>query len=131
MNFSSLQLKPRHKWFAHYSLAADDGYYGPHNTIEPAIAEVLANHGIDETGRSVYVFQGYKMTKKEQEEWGMEYEWQCDTENRLAFTYGEGPKIQVTTPVERLNQWSNMSDSELCLHCGGNERAPAGTELQR
>ncbi len=87
---SVLKLKRRHRWFSHYCLAADDGFYGPHKTIEAAISEVICAHGADETGPQIYVFQGYKMTKAERDEWGAEFDWQCDTHQHLTFLRPNG-----------------------------------------
>lgn len=82
-----LKLKPRHRWFSHYCAEADDGFYGPHKTIEAAILEVVSQFGPDETGGKVIVMQGYKMNKAEREEMGVDYDWQCDSREALTFLY--------------------------------------------
>jgi hypothetical protein len=65
---------------------ADDGWIGPHKHIEDALAAIVED--IDwERGQPIYVRRGRKMKKAEMEEWGVEYQWQCD-----------GPSIVVHLP---------------------------------
>lgn len=70
-----LTLRHRHKWFSSSVRDAADGWYGPYATMEQAALKCTNEEG----SHVVYVTQGYKMTKAEREEWGVEFEWQVDT----------------------------------------------------
>jgi hypothetical protein len=74
------------KYFSHYCDFADDGWYGPYNHIEDAIAGMIENEDW-QNGNPIYIRRGRKMKKAEQEEWGVEFKWQCD-----------GPSIVVQLP---------------------------------
>ena len=71
-------LRPRHKWFIHYCKEADDGWFGPYNHIEEAVAGFLSTYP-DEI-ESVFVCQGRRTTKAERDEWAVDFTWQCDTQ---------------------------------------------------
>jgi len=73
-------------WFSHRCEMADDGWSGPHRHIEDALAAIVGD--IEwESGRPIYVRRGRKMKKAEMEEWGADYQYQCD-----------GPSIVVQLP---------------------------------
>ncbi len=81
MNLEILKLKPRHKWFSATS-RFDEKWAGPHATFEAAAREAYADSSW-ENPEPVFVTQGYKMTKAEREEFGADFEWQCDTANAV------------------------------------------------
>jgi hypothetical protein len=70
-----LKLKPRYRWFSNTSPDADEGWFGPHKTIEAAVTECVN----DNSAQEVFVGQGYRMTKAEREDWNVDFEWQVDT----------------------------------------------------
>lgn len=67
-----LMLCHRHKWFASSVRDAADGWYGPYATMEQAALKCANEEG----AHVVYVTQGYRMTKAEREEKGVEYTWE-------------------------------------------------------
>lgn len=70
-----LTLRHRHKWFSSSVRDAADGWYGPYASMEQAALKCA-----DEEGSHVlYVTQGYRMTKAEREEKGVEYTWEVQT----------------------------------------------------
>lgn len=75
----TLKLRPRHKWFS-ASSRDEEGWDGPHKTFERAALATFADAGNE---GQAFVTQGYKMTKREREEWGVDFEWQCDTANAI------------------------------------------------
>lgn len=65
-------LQKYHKWFAHISRNAEDGWVGPARTIGAAV--LLAMERFDaELPNKVYVCQGHKLMKFEIEEMGVDY----------------------------------------------------------
>jgi hypothetical protein len=76
-----LILKPRRKWFAHVCCDAEDGWSGPHNSIDSALRVELLNCESD--SYTAYVAQGRKLTKREREEMGVDYSWEVDTKNAM------------------------------------------------
>lgn len=81
MDISQFKLKPRHRWFSQVAPDADEGWYGPHKTIEDAFIECLSNRESDPT--IVYIGQGHKMTKQECDDWGVDFSWEVDTRNLI------------------------------------------------
>lgn len=75
-----LVRQPRHKWFSAPDRRCEDGWYGPHDTIEAALIECASNYGAESP---IFVAQGYKLTKAEREEWGVEFDWQCESQNAI------------------------------------------------
>ena len=75
-----LVRRPRHRWFSSQDRIGEDGWYGPHKTIEEAVMDSVSNDGCDQT---IYVAQGYRATKAEKEEWCSEFDWQVDAPNAL------------------------------------------------
>lgn len=72
--------KPRHKWFSASDRRADEGWYGPHNTIESALLEFASEYGHDVP---CFVAQGYKLTKAELEDLGVDYEWEVSASDAI------------------------------------------------
>jgi len=72
--------QPRNKWFSAPDRRCEDGWYGPHDTIEAAVIECASNYGEEDP---IFVAQGYKMTKSEREDWGVEFDWQVDSQNAI------------------------------------------------
>ncbi len=79
-DLSRFVRRPRHKWFSAPDRRCEDGWYGPHDTIEAAARECASNCG---AGGPIFVGQGYRITKAEREEWGAEFDYQVDTENAI------------------------------------------------
>lgn len=77
-SLDALVRKPRHFWFVHEYDKAEDGWIGPHRTIDAALADGVRWFG-DEVS-VLYVAQGFKMTKGEREEKGVEYTHEVDSE---------------------------------------------------
>lgn len=73
--------KPRHKWFSAPDRLCEDGWYGPHDTIEAAVIECASNS--DRLEYPIFVAQGYKTNKTEREDWGVEFDWQVESENAI------------------------------------------------
>ena len=76
-----LKRKPRHKWFAHTELSAENGWTGPHDHIEAAARAALL--AWEAEGDTCYIAQGRKLTKAECEEQGAEYTWEVDTRHAI------------------------------------------------
>lgn len=75
-----LVRQPRHRWFSAPARECEDGWYGPHGTIEAAVIECASNYGRE---APMFVAQGYKITAAEREEWGAEFDWQVDAQNAI------------------------------------------------
>lgn len=73
--------KSRHKWFSSTSRMADNGWFGPCDTMEQAIFECFSSD--DYNDGICYVGQGHKLTKEEIEEMCVDYNWEVDTENAI------------------------------------------------
>ena len=86
-NFRPLVRNPRHRWFAAESNRAEDGWFGPHKTIEGAAIDCLSNVG----GRVCFVTQGRKLTKAEIEETEAEYEWEVDPDSAFQIRLPNKP----------------------------------------
>jgi len=71
-----MKLRERHRWFASDAARNADGWFGPHRTVDAALAEAWSHFGRAET---IFVGQGRKLTKIELEEMGVEYTWEVDT----------------------------------------------------
>jgi hypothetical protein len=69
-----LVRRPRHKWFAAFDPKTDEGWWGPHDTIEAAAMECLCNCG----SSRIFVTQGYKLTKDER--YMAEWDWEVDSD---------------------------------------------------
>lgn len=79
---TALKLKPRHKWFANMSKDSEDAdWMGPYSHLEDAAFEELKYS--ERGGNIVYVAQGYRMTKAEREEKGVEYTWEVDSSQAI------------------------------------------------
>jgi hypothetical protein len=75
-----LVRKPRHGWFAHVCLDAEDGWLGPYRLMEEAARTVL----LDEPhATEVWLAQGRKLRKHEIEEMGVGYTYEVDTRQSL------------------------------------------------
>ena len=83
-----LVRQPRHKWFSAPDRRCEDGWYGPHDTMEAAIIECASNYG---TEHPIFVAQGYKLTKAERKDWGVEFDWQCESQNALEVRFPTPP----------------------------------------
>jgi hypothetical protein len=88
-----LVRKRRHKWFAHTSREAENGWSGPHNHIEDAARAALL--AWEAEGDTCYIAQGRKLTKAEYEEQGAEYTWEVDTLNAMKLVL---PNDQAQRP---------------------------------
>jgi hypothetical protein len=69
--------KSNPKWFSNRCDDAEEGWDGPHKHIEDALAAIVEDPEC-ECGMPIYVRRGRKMKKAEMEEWGVEFQWQCD-----------------------------------------------------
>jgi hypothetical protein len=81
MNFKETQQNPiglylrlRHKWFSHYDQLADDGWWGPFDTVHEAALECYAGNSHER----IFIAQGYKTSRKERAE-GFP-DWEVSTE---------------------------------------------------
>lgn len=74
-NLERFRLKPRWRWFSASSPEAEDGWFGPHETISEAVIEFVSEYGWDVP---CFVAQGRKMTKQEIEESALEYQWEVE-----------------------------------------------------
>ena len=74
--------RKRHRWFSAPSRRCEDGWYGPHKTIEDAARECFINRGMED-GERIFVAQGYRMNKDEREEYGADFDWQVDSLSAL------------------------------------------------
>lgn len=84
-----LVRKPRHKWFSAPERQWENGWLGPHETIEAAVIECANNYE-----GPIFVGQGHKLSKAELEDFGSEYDWEVDTENA----------IEVRLPNEKVSE---------------------------
>ena len=82
--FDSLKKLPRHKWFSAAS-PDDERWFGPWPTLEEAAFECFATDPDARDDRTCYVAQGYKMTKAEQAELGVDFEWQVDSRESITI----------------------------------------------
>jgi len=79
-DYEELTLRPRWRWFAHPCRDAEDGWFGPHRTIEAAVIDAVSSDDGD-GGRACFVAQGRKLAKWEIEEMGVEYDWEVVSAN--------------------------------------------------
>jgi hypothetical protein len=79
----SFALKPRHRWFMHFCKNEPDVWDGPFKTIDLAIDALNRYPYTTEEYDTIYLCQGRKITKKEKEIMGVEYDWECETFNCL------------------------------------------------
>ena len=70
-------LAPRHKWFAHTTKDAEDGWVGPSDTIGDAVLK--AEEWFGDLHASVFVAQGRKLKKWEIEDMEVEYDWEVES----------------------------------------------------
>lgn len=83
INLSNILIrKPRHKWFAGTDRQQEDGWLGPHNTIEEAILEQACDPFF-EISSPIWIAQGRKMTKEELDEFDAGFTWTVDTKNAI------------------------------------------------
>ena len=75
-DMSNLKLKKRHKWFSAGHREVEEGWYGPHKTVESAVLEYAGHEGSSEP---IFVAQGRRTLKSEREEMGVEFAWFVDT----------------------------------------------------
>ena len=73
-----IKLKPRHAWFSATSKDAEE-WSGPHTSLHHAALAQM----IEFDAPVVYVAQGYRMSKAEREEKGVDYTWEVDTQNAI------------------------------------------------
>jgi hypothetical protein len=93
MKLKDLRLKPRHKWFSSDSKDAENGWYGPHKTVEEAIIDCASNWF---GGEQIFIAQGYKLTKLQREEYGdPEYDWEVDSRNAFKVILPTTPKEEI------------------------------------
>lgn len=81
VGLQGLVRKHRHKWFAHTSRDAENGWSGPHDHMEEAARAALL--AWEAEGDTCWIVQGRKLTKAEYEEQGAEYTWEVDTINAM------------------------------------------------
>lgn len=81
-----LVRRPRHKWFASYDPKADEGWWGPHDTVEAAAMEALCNNGSDR----IFVTQGHKLPKDER--YMPEWDWEVDAARAFEIVL---PKMKI------------------------------------
>lgn len=79
----TIKLKPRERWFAHRCREAEDGWCGPHKTIEAALSDIIGNDPNYEYGAPIFVAVGRRLKKEESEQFAVPYGWECDTPNAL------------------------------------------------
>ena len=96
VRLQGLVRKPRHKWFAHTSREAENGWSGPHDHIEDAARATLL--AWEAEGDTCYIAQGRKLTKTEYEEQGAEYTWEVDMLNAMKLVL---PNVSDRRPGER------------------------------
>lgn len=124
-----LVRQPRHKWFSAPDRKCEDGWYGPHETIEAAVIECANNYG---TESPIFVGQGYKLTKSEREDWGAEKLQRpvgplgmvikpsqgCDQRQVLSLIISSkakfNPRLQMNKTLPRLNRIGAISVSGVC-----------------
>lgn len=71
-----LTLPKRHKWFSNWDRDSEDGWWGPHDTIEAAAREcVVMDEGPD---RRIFIVHGYKLKESERYD---EFAWEVDARN--------------------------------------------------
>jgi hypothetical protein len=70
-----LVRKPRHKWFSTYDRECDDGWWGPHDTIEAAARECVCNVG---RKRHIFIAHGHKLAESERYS---VFDWEVDVNN--------------------------------------------------
>jgi hypothetical protein len=76
---AQFKLKSRCKWFSSPDKEACEGWFGPCPTMEDALVQCLA----EDDYAAVYICQGSKMSKQEQEESDMEFSWNIDSRTVL------------------------------------------------
>jgi hypothetical protein len=84
-----LRRKPRHRWFSAPSRENEDGWFGPHKTIEAAVIECACNRESDD--ERIFVGQGYRLNARERDERGAEYNWEVDVKNAVEIIL---PKVK-------------------------------------
>jgi len=72
---TALILKPGQRWFSSDSPKSDDGWFGPHKTVEKAALECASVQGCN---FQIFVARGFKLKKAEQ---CAGWEWQVDVKN--------------------------------------------------
>ena len=80
--------QPKERWFVHHMHDAEDGWQGPHATIDAALKE-----GVDwwpDTDR-LYVAKGRRSTKAEREDTGCDYRWHVDIQHALEIYLPPNP----------------------------------------
>jgi hypothetical protein len=77
---ASIVRKPGHFWFVHYYVEAEDGWRGPHRTIDAALLAGAERWG---DAGTFYVAQGRRLSKREREDVGVEYTHGVDCPNAL------------------------------------------------
>jgi hypothetical protein len=89
--------QPKERWFVHHMDDAEDGWNGPHATIDAALKE-----GSDwwPDADVLYVAKGRKSTKAEREDTGCDYAWHVDLQNALSV-YLPNPVGSVAPDPER------------------------------
>jgi hypothetical protein len=97
-----LVLQPRHKWFSSYDNLCDDGWWGPHDTVEAAALECYCKN----SSERIFVAQGRKLTKAELEDLGVEYTWEVEVQH--AF---EIKMFELLDTMKRLyaERWPNLA----------------------
>ena len=70
-------LAPRHKWFAHTSKDAEDGWVGPSDTVGEAVLK--AEEWFGDEHASCFVAQGRKLKRWEIEDMEVDYDWEVES----------------------------------------------------
>ena len=83
----ALRLKPRQKWFSTFDKLSDFGWWGPFKTIDEAALECSFNGD-----GNIFIAQGRRLTKSEQESMGGDYEWEVEAESAFEIVLPKGKR---------------------------------------
>lgn len=104
--------KPRHKWFSAPNRCECEGWFGPHDTIETAIIECASNYGRE---YPIYVAQGYRITKAERDVWGVEFDWQVESQNAIEVRLPENQREMATGVITYTEDGNEHTWSIGCM----------------
>ena len=80
----ALKRMKHHQWFSAARVDTDEGWWGPHRTIEDAALEALCSGYCDDS--ECYVTTGYKKNKEEREEYDDDFDWMIDSATAFKIT---------------------------------------------